>query len=317
MLDRTTIKNWNSLKFGLVLSGGGAKGAYEAGAIYALHELDIFDKIKVISGTSIGALNAIAAAMNDANLIVKIWDDIGYRDVIGVSSQNKKDTLMDAIKYIADNRKSMSLSEIASELKTDLSDIEMNTFNQSRIRALIDKYFDINVMRASQMDLYACAYNREKHVPKFFNLKRLTDENVYNAVLASCAIPHLYPPVSIYGEMYSDGGINDPEYPIANAVNTPVEPMNKYELDAVIIIYLSDEPKLVSPERYTGNIISIVPSQSLEAVKFSGTMNFTQQAIQSKRELGYRDTLAYLAPAIIRFMKGDIKKIGTTSLIKL
>lgn len=36
MLDRTTIKNWNSLKFGLVLSGGGAKGAYEAGAIYAL-----------------------------------------------------------------------------------------------------------------------------------------------------------------------------------------------------------------------------------------------------------------------------------------
>lgn len=40
MLDRTTIKNWNSLKFGLVLSGGGAKGAYEAGAIYALHELD-------------------------------------------------------------------------------------------------------------------------------------------------------------------------------------------------------------------------------------------------------------------------------------
>lgn len=63
------------------------------------------------------------------------------------------------------------------------------------------------------------------------------------------------PPVSIYGEMYSDGGINDPEYPIANAVNTPVEPMNKYELDAVIIIYLSDEPKLVSPERYKGNII--------------------------------------------------------------
>lgn len=49
------------LKTGLVLSGGGAKGAYHVGVIKALHELDV--QIDAISGASIGALNgAIVAA---------------------------------------------------------------------------------------------------------------------------------------------------------------------------------------------------------------------------------------------------------------
>ena len=38
MIDKNKIEKWNSLAFGLVLSGGGAKGAYEAGAIKAMQE---------------------------------------------------------------------------------------------------------------------------------------------------------------------------------------------------------------------------------------------------------------------------------------
>jgi len=43
---------------GLVLSGGGAKGAYEVGVWKALTDVGITDRISVISGTSVGALNA-------------------------------------------------------------------------------------------------------------------------------------------------------------------------------------------------------------------------------------------------------------------
>ncbi|MEX5426498.1 patatin-like phospholipase family protein, partial [Acinetobacter radioresistens] len=42
-------------KLGLVLSGGGAKGAYHVGVIKALQELGI--QIDMLSGASIGALN--------------------------------------------------------------------------------------------------------------------------------------------------------------------------------------------------------------------------------------------------------------------
>ena len=42
-------------EFGLVLAGGGTKGAYEVGVWKALKELNI--NITAIAGTSIGALN--------------------------------------------------------------------------------------------------------------------------------------------------------------------------------------------------------------------------------------------------------------------
>jgi NTE family protein len=57
--DRFTNIN----KIGIVLAGGGAKGAFQAGAMKAIYrflaEHNALDKVKVISGTSIGAWNAL------------------------------------------------------------------------------------------------------------------------------------------------------------------------------------------------------------------------------------------------------------------
>lgn len=48
------------MKYGLVLSGGGSKGAYESGCMKALQELGYhFD---IVTGTSIGALNGLLVA---------------------------------------------------------------------------------------------------------------------------------------------------------------------------------------------------------------------------------------------------------------
>ena len=53
------------MKIGLVLSGGGGKGAYELGVWKALKELNLNKYISVFSGTSIGAFNAALFAMDD------------------------------------------------------------------------------------------------------------------------------------------------------------------------------------------------------------------------------------------------------------
>ena len=52
----------NSGAIGLVLSGGGAKGAFQAGVWKAMHELGLADRVRAISGTSVGAINAAAFA---------------------------------------------------------------------------------------------------------------------------------------------------------------------------------------------------------------------------------------------------------------
>lgn len=57
---------------GLVLSGGGAKGAYEVGVWQVLQEIGIASNITVISGTSVGAINAsLFATKPDA--VERIW----------------------------------------------------------------------------------------------------------------------------------------------------------------------------------------------------------------------------------------------------
>ena len=68
MIDLLRAEKWNALKFGLVLAGGGAKGSYQAGVMQALYDLDIADKICAVSGTSVGALNTLAFAVNRKEL---------------------------------------------------------------------------------------------------------------------------------------------------------------------------------------------------------------------------------------------------------
>jgi NTE family protein len=63
----------------LVLSGGGARGAYEAGVASVLLEHEQFD---VVCGTSIGAVNAAIAAQGGATLLRELWSAVPARRLI-------------------------------------------------------------------------------------------------------------------------------------------------------------------------------------------------------------------------------------------
>ena len=75
-------------KLGLVLSGGGGKGAYQAGAILALHDCGI-THFSSIAGTSVGGLNAALChelcRLNDRGLVLGLWGKIAYRSVFALS----------------------------------------------------------------------------------------------------------------------------------------------------------------------------------------------------------------------------------------
>ena len=65
-MNNELLNTQSNNKVGLVLSGGGAKGAYHVGVVRALNEMNI--GIDMISGASIGALNGavLASAPNFA-----------------------------------------------------------------------------------------------------------------------------------------------------------------------------------------------------------------------------------------------------------
>ena len=63
-------------EYGIVLEGGGAKGAYQVGAWKALKEAGI--RIKGVAGTSVGALNGALICMDDFSKAERIWENISY-----------------------------------------------------------------------------------------------------------------------------------------------------------------------------------------------------------------------------------------------
>ena len=88
-------------KLGVVLSGGGAKGAYEAGFLKALSEFNI--QPDAISGTSIGALNGAIYSSNKntkdvALALEKIWKDLANTKAL--SFIDKKKTFMTFVEVV-------------------------------------------------------------------------------------------------------------------------------------------------------------------------------------------------------------------------
>ena len=63
----------------LVLSGGGAKGAYQIGVWKALKKLGV--KFDIVTGTSVGALNGTLIVQNEYRKAVKIWKKINLKSL--------------------------------------------------------------------------------------------------------------------------------------------------------------------------------------------------------------------------------------------
>lgn len=79
------------MKTGLVLSGGGARGAYQVGVLKAiadLHPKHTANPFSIISGTSAGAINSVALAASANNFrlgvkkVEKIWSRLEVSDVV-------------------------------------------------------------------------------------------------------------------------------------------------------------------------------------------------------------------------------------------
>ncbi|MBO7516164.1 MAG: patatin-like phospholipase family protein, partial [Spirochaetia bacterium] len=77
-------------KIGLVLAGGGGKGSYQLGVWKYLTEIGLTKKISVISGSSVGALNAILLSLCDFDTAVNIWTTQLEDNILDFKSTSKR-----------------------------------------------------------------------------------------------------------------------------------------------------------------------------------------------------------------------------------
>ena len=76
------------MKIGLVLAGGGARGAYQIGVWKALIELGIDKYINAVSGTSIGDLNAVMFMEGQYELAEQFWLNVTKEQILPEGQKN-------------------------------------------------------------------------------------------------------------------------------------------------------------------------------------------------------------------------------------
>ena len=254
-----------SPKYGLVLSGGGGKGAYEVGVWKAFLEYGIAPKIRAVSGTSVGGLNSALFAIRPYDEIERIWLNI----VPDKLTQN--DALISQ----------EGLNDILSSIP--LVKIQNLTFPQVYVTTVRNRFILAKLVK-SKPGQYATRFNLNSEESVLQIKKKL---------LATSAFPVLCPSVKLAdGFEYSDGG-NE----AVGGDNTPIDPIvdNHLDIDKIFIVYLAHEParKVKEIDYDTKTLIQIVPSIELGGI-FEGTANFTSSRIKLLIKYGYEDACAVL-----------------------
>ncbi len=251
-------------EYGIVLEGGGAKGAYQVGAWAALLEAGI--KIKGIAGTSVGALNGALMCMDDLREAEKLWDNISWSQVMDID-----DTLIEQWK--ARDFSSLSLHELLAEGKRILKDRGLDI---TPLKQLIERTIDEDKIFQSDKEFFVSTISLSDRKPLIVNMKEVAEGEMKDMLLASAYLPG-FKRERLGGKLYADGGAN----------NVPVDVLADRGYKDIIVIRIyglgyDTEKSFVIPEDVS--LYHIAPRQNL-----GGILEFDKKKTRRNRKLGYLD----------------------------
>ncbi len=240
-----------SKEYGLVLEGGGAKGAFQVGAWRALKEAGV--KIKGISGVSVGALNGALICMNDLERAETIWENLDYSMVLGNTSPD-------------------SLQDAAAGVKKIICDRGLDV---TPLRKLIQDTVDEDKIRNSPCELYATTFSISDMELLKKNVKTMPPGEIPDILMASAYLPG-FKSEKLGGKLYTDGGTFD---------NVPIKVLLEQGYEDIIVVRIYgvglDRARWVKIPEGT-NVYHIAPREDL-----GGVLEFDQKRSRKNMALGY------------------------------
>ena len=265
------------MKIGLVLAGGGGKGAYELGVWKALDELKLTKYITVFSGTSIGAFNSVLFAMNDMKKADELWEEVTMDKLVPIS---KSELIKRGIGlYIGG--KNLQLAKKFLNYKLEHGAIA----NDGAIE-VVEKYLDFNKIKENNKICYAACTKLSDFSAKYFKINEFDEETGKKIVLASASLPLIYDCTEVLGEKYIDGGIAD---------NIPIQPVYGENCNIIIVVLLSKEVQ-VDRTLYPNSKLIVISPENLDENTITGTLNLNTDAKRIRIIEGYNDTINKLEP---------------------
>ena len=178
-------------EYGIVLDGGGARGAYQIGAWKALKETGI--KINAVAGTSVGALNGALICMGDVENAVKIWSEMTFSRVMDVD-----DTWMSRL-FDGEVPLQEALTEVWKVLNEGGVDI-------TPLRNLIHDVIDEKKIRSSGIEFCILTFSISEMEEKDLSLEEIPEGLLEDFLLASAYLLG-FKNEKLHGMRYIDGGV--------------------------------------------------------------------------------------------------------------
>ncbi len=297
------------MKLGVVLSGGGAKGAYEAGFLKALSELNI--QPDAIAGTSIGAITGAICSANidihkSADIVEKLWLELARETALQFDKKKLHLNLIDVISFFAPIPQT-NIVKIINSLKISLSKEGILT-NLPLINRL-QKYAPPEMLKTGLPFYvgYSKSYGNFLDLLHFLNLKEidaeykkiqdLSDNEIHKAIMASAALPLLFDAIEVEGEHKRDGCLASQKEEWGN---TPAYPLVKYEkCTHLIICHLNKGSSFnrLNPIFKNIPIIEIRPNENIFNNSLD-SLSFKIEKIKEWMDFGYKDSIKILKDSI-------------------
>lgn len=296
---------------GLALSGGGARGAYQVGCWKALQAMGI--SFAAVSGSSIGAVNGALVCQGDIRAAEALWNGLAQANLFFVRRGNLfrfLDTLARDLALLMlplPNLKAVKLAKYSATLiKLFSADGALRMLgregliNPDAVKEVLAEHLDLKRVLDGPRPLFVTTWSMPRisellRSSRTFSLQDFDEESAWRVLLASMALPLLFPGISIRGRDHRDGVL---------AEWLPLRPLAEHKMTHIVAISTKPMPSAVAVDVPGVEVLLIAPAERLGRFPMS-TLRFTRENISTWIETGYEDARRILnSDGGRRFLEG-------------
>ncbi len=249
--------------YGIVLEGGGARGAYQVGAWQAIRELGL--EYGGVAGTSVGAMNGAMMIQGDLDRALEIWSEIRLSRILNID-----EALYERLKRLEIS------SNDASSLLQRFKSIFRDGMDTAPLRLLLSEVIDEARVRAAGLEFGFVTVSLSTWSPLKIYIDAVPTGQLIDYLLASARLP-VFKRQHIDGRLVLDGGFHD---------NLPIDLLAARGFTRIVAVRLGGFSRTRWQETKDVEVTYIKPSESL-----GGMLDFSRERAAKSIKLGHFDTL--------------------------
>lgn len=287
-------------KLGLVLAGGGGKGAYQIGVWKYLRACGLDQRVSAVSGTSVGALNAALFVAGNYAEAESLWLNLAPQKILSPRKISPGEIRAwtgrtfggpAALPAILLKDTIVSKKHLVLSLSSMLG--RRYVFSREGLLELMREGIDFRKIQTSPLPCYATCFKVSAFSKQRFDLRNYSDADIQTILLASSAIPVVFDGVEFQGDLYYDGGI-----PVVGD-NVPIAPLYDLGIKNILVVHLNQDASVDTSKFPGARLIEIVPQADLGG-PLHGTLDFTSSGAAWRIEQGFHDAQAVLTEAAVK-----------------